>query len=61
MVGAESFSHHRQCLPATNTTICANLQLVYIKEHVSSSNIDWVGGIVGALYSSWFCRLLKCL
>ena len=39
MVGAERFSHRRQCLSATNTTICANLQLVYIKEHVSSSNI----------------------
>ena len=52
MVGAERFSHHRQCLSATSTTICIKLQLVYINEHVSSSNIDWVRGIVGALYVS---------
>ena len=61
MVGVERFSHRWQCFSATNTTIYANLQLVYTKGHVSSSNIDWVGGIVGALYSSWFCWLLKCL
>ena len=48
MVGGERFSNCRQCLSATNTTICANLELVCIKEHVSSSNIDWVRGIVGA-------------
>ena len=59
MVGAERFPHCRQCLSATNTAICANLQLVHIKEHVSSSNMDWIRGNGGALYSSWFCWLLK--
>ena len=61
MVVAERFSHCQQCLSATNTTVCANLQLVCIKEHVSSSNIDWVRGIVGTLHSFWFYWLLKCL
>ena len=27
-------------MSSTNTTVCANLQLVYTKEHVSCSNID---------------------
>ena len=36
MVGPERFSHCRHLSVLPQTLVCANLQLVYIKEHVSS-------------------------